>query len=138
MDILKEYKKRIDEMLHYRHVAEDVDIIKETNIDENLSLYIVRNKNGVNFQNVPGMAFIGSGKLAYVRGDRSRQIMIGTSDINKKIRSGKYSAGDLGPGVNRVTSNVTVIIDYEWDIQLEATRGAEVVTETKTSYIKVI
>ena len=42
------------------------------------------------------------------------------------------------PGTNRVTSHVTVIIDYEWDIQLYVTRGTENATETKLSYIKVI
>ncbi|MCP4987907.1 MAG: hypothetical protein GY928_18200 [Colwellia sp.] len=42
-------------------------------------------------------------------------------------------------GTNRVTSNVTVLIDFEWDIQLYSEkRGAESDTETKLSYIKVI
>ncbi len=59
MDTNSEYKKRLDERTRYNNFSEDVDIIKETNIDENLSLYIVKNKNGVTFQNVPGMAWIG-------------------------------------------------------------------------------
>ncbi len=93
---------------------------------------------GVTFQNVPGMAWIGLGKLGYIRGDKSRPVMLGTSDFDIKIKSKKFSAGDLEPGTNRVTSNVTVIIDFEWDIQLFAERGAESDTETKSSYIKVI
>lgn len=135
---MEEYKKRLDERIRYRNFSEDADIIKETNIDENLSLYIVKNKNNVTFQNVPGMAWIGVGKLGYIRGDKSRPVMLGTSDIDVKIKSGKFSAGDLGPGVNRATSNVTVLIDFEWDIQLYAERGAESDIETKEGYIKVI
>ncbi len=84
-DHIKEYKARIDERIWYRNLSEDVDIIKETNIDENLSLYIVKNKNNVTFQNVPGMAWIGVGKLGYIRGDKSRPVMLGTSDIDVKI-----------------------------------------------------
>ncbi len=137
-DHIEEYKARLDERIRYRNFSEDVDIIKETNIDKNLSLYIVKNKNGVTFQNVPGMAWIGLGKLGYIRGDKSRPVMLGTSDIDVKIKSKKFSAGDLGPGANRATSSVTVLTEFEWDIQLQATRGSEVVTETKLSYIKVI
>ncbi|MDR4498269.1 MAG: hypothetical protein MRK02_10170 [Candidatus Scalindua sp.] len=65
-------------------------------------------------------------------------MVLGTSDIDVKIKSGKYSASDLRPGTNRASSNVTVIIDYEWDIQLYVTRGTESATETKLSYIKVL
>ncbi len=77
-------------------------------------------------------------RLGYIRGDKSRLVMLATSDFDVKIKSGKFSAGDLGPGVNRATSNVTVLIDFEWDIQLFATRGTESDTETKEGYIKVI
>lgn len=136
--MIAEYKKRLDERIRYRNFSEDADIIKETNIDENLSLYIVKNKNNVTFQNVPGMAWIGVGKLGYIRGDKSRPVMLGTSDFDVKIKSKKFSAGNLGPGTNRVTSNVTILIDFEWDIQLYAERGAESDTETKSSYIKVL
>ena len=65
-------------------------------------------------------------------------MVLGTSDIDVKIKSGKYDVSDLRPGTNRVTSNVTVIVDYEWDIQLYVTRGTENATATKLSYIKVI
>ena len=65
-------------------------------------------------------------------------ILPGKSNIDVKIKSGKFSARDLAPGTNRVTSTGTVIIDYEWDIQLKVTRGLEVATETKRSYIKVL
>ncbi len=63
------------------------------------------------------------GKLGYIRGHKSRPVILGTSDIDVKIKSGKFSAWDLASGTNRVTSNVTVLIDLEWDIQLKATRG---------------
>ena len=137
-DHIKEYKARIDERIRYRNFSEDADIIKENNIDENLSLYIVKNKNNVTFQKVPGMAWIGVGKLGYIRGDKSRPVMLGTSDFDVKIKSGKFSAGDLAPGTNRVTSNFTVLIDFEWDIQLQVTRGSEMAIETKLIYIKVL
>ncbi len=45
-----------------------MEILNGNNIDENLSLYTVKNKNNVTFQNVPGMAWIGLGKLGYVNG----------------------------------------------------------------------
>ncbi len=138
MDIIAEYKKRLQEKIAYQNFSEEVVINQENNIDENLSLYTVKNKNGVTFQNVPGMAWIGFGVLGYVNGDRSRPILLGSSDIDVKIKSGKFSSKDLMPGTNRVTSNVTVIIDFEWDIQLQVTRGSEMATETKLSYIKVL
>ncbi len=80
----------------------------------------------------------GGGKLGYKGDDKSRPVMLGTSDIDVKIKSGKFSARDLVPGVNMASSNVMVLINFEWDIQLQATRGSEVATETKLSYIKVI
>lgn len=135
---LLEYRQRILEKLDYKNFSEEVEIILENNIDENLSLYTVTNKNGVTFQNVPGMAWIGFGVLGYVNGDRARPVLLGTSDIDVKIKSGKYSVGDIRPGTNRTASTVTVLIDYEWDIQLYITRGVENATETKLSYIKVI
>lgn len=135
---VSEYKKRLQEKIDYKNFSEEVEIIHENNIDENLSLYTVTNKNGVTFQNVPGMAWIGFGVLGYVGGERGRPVLLGTSDIDIKIKSGKYSASDLMPDVNRVVLNVTVIFEYEWDIQLYVTRGTENATETKLSYIKVI
>lgn len=135
---LHEYKKRVSEKLDYKNFSEEVEIVKENNIDENLSLYTVTNKNGVTFQNVPGMAWIGFGVLGYVGGDRSRPVLLGTSDVDVMMKSGKWSASDIRPDTNRAVSNVTVIIDYEWDIQLYITRGTENATETKLSYIKVV
>ena len=135
---IQEYRKRIEEKFNYQNFSEEIDIVHENNIDENLSLYTITNKNGVTFQNVPGMAWIGFGVLGYVNGDRGRPVVLGTSDIDVKIKSGKYDVSDLRPGTNRVTSNVTVIVDYEWDIQLYVTRGTENATATKLSYIKVI
>ncbi|MDR4498268.1 MAG: hypothetical protein MRK02_10165 [Candidatus Scalindua sp.] len=48
--------------MNYKNLSDEVEIILENNIDENLSLYTVTNKNGVTFQNVPGMAWIGFGQ----------------------------------------------------------------------------
>ncbi len=104
------------------------------NVDKNLSLY----KNGVTFQNVPGMAWLGVGKLGYIRGDKSRPVMLGTSDFDVQIKSGKFSAGDLAPATSRTTATTVLLVDFEWDIQLFATRESENDTETKDSYIKVI
>ncbi|TDE63100.1 MAG: hypothetical protein D8M57_20065 [Candidatus Scalindua sp. AMX11] len=138
MNDLTEYKSRLQERIDYKNFSEDVEILAENNIDDNLSLYTVKNKNNVTFQNVPGMAWIGLGKLGFVNGERNRPILLGTSDIDVKIKSGKFSSRDNSPGSNQVSSGITVIMEFTWDIQLEATRGAEVVTKTKSSYIRVI
>ncbi|TDE63121.1 MAG: hypothetical protein D8M57_19975 [Candidatus Scalindua sp. AMX11] len=138
MNDLSEYKARLQERIDYKNFSEDVEILAENNIDDNLSLYTVKNKNNVTFQNVPGMAWIGLGKLGFVNGERSRPILLGTSDIDVKIKSGKFSARDNSPGSNLVSSGITVIVESTWDIQLEATRGSETVTKTKSSYIRVI
>ena len=137
-EFIRNYKKRLQERFDYNNFSEDVDILSENNIDENLSLYVVKNKNGVTFQNVPGMAWIGLGKIGFVNGDRHRPILLGTSDIDIEIKSGRVSITDLAPQTNRVETEITLIMDYEWDIQLQVTRGSEVATETKLSYIKVI
>ena len=60
---IQEYRKRIEEKFNYQNFSEEIDIVHENNIDENLSLYTITNKNGVTFQNVPGMAWIGFGVL---------------------------------------------------------------------------
>lgn len=132
------YKKRLEERFDYQNFCEEVDILSENNIDKNLSLYTVKNKNDVTFQNVPGMAWIGFGVLGYINGERSRPVLLGTSDIDIMIKSGKYSTSDLMPQPERVETNVTVLMEYQWDIQLYVTRGSENATETKYSYIKVL
>ncbi|MDR4506211.1 MAG: hypothetical protein MRK01_15675 [Candidatus Scalindua sp.] len=58
--------------------------------------------------------------------------------MTSRSSQASLGTGDLALGTNRAISNVTVLIDFEWDIQLQATRESEVVTETKLSYIKVI
>ncbi len=87
---------------------------------------------------MPGMAWIGVGKLGYIRGDKSRPVMLGTSDIDIQIKSGKFSAGDLAPATSWTTTTTVLLIDFDWDIQLFATREAESDTETKESCIKVV
>ncbi len=138
MNALEVYKQALSERVDYKNFSEDVEILNENNIDENLSVYTVRNKNNVTFQNVLGMAWIGLGKLGYVNGDRSRPILLGTSDIDIKMKSGRFSSRDNSPGQDQVSTTVTVIMEFTWDIQLEATRGSETVTKTKSSYIRVI
>ena len=39
-------------------------------------------KNGVTFQNVPGMAWIGVGVLGYLNGDRGRPVILGGQAIS--------------------------------------------------------
>lgn len=136
----EEWKERIDDRLRYRNFSEDVAIIKETSCGENVSLYTVKNKNNVTFQCVPGMSYIGRGRLGFVKGDRSRPVMIGMADFKTRedIRAGITVVTNVSPPGNQISSNVEILIEYGWDIQLFAERGAESDTETKSSYIKVI
>ncbi|MDR4498252.1 MAG: hypothetical protein MRK02_10085 [Candidatus Scalindua sp.] len=76
--------------------------------------------------------------MGCVEGDRGHPVLLGTSDIDVMIKSGKWNASDLRPGMDRIYLYVTVIIDYECYIQLYIKRGIETATETKLSYIKVL
>ena len=140
IEFSKEWKDRIEDRLKYRNFSEDVAIIKESSCGENVSLYTVKNKNNVTFQNVPGVSYIGRGRMGFIRGDRSRPVMIGMADFKTRqdIRAGITVVTNVSPPGNQISSDVEIIIDFTWDIQLYAERGAESDTETKTDYISVI
>lgn len=70
----------IDGNIDYNNFAEEVDIIKENSSGEGLSVYDVKNKNGVTFYRVPGGAGIKEkGFLGFINGDRGRPALVGGS-----------------------------------------------------------
>lgn len=115
---------------NYENFAEEVTILSEAKSGNNYSLYTVKNKNNVTFQNVPGAGGItDNGVLGFINGDRGRPTLLGS-----------------GTKVNNTPSNVSgagwpiadILPSYEWDIQLYVVSAFGNDTETKTAYIKTL
>jgi len=81
-------------------------------------------------------------KLGYDEAKWLRKMIAEFFGIDENLISRKDKrtkrARDLSHCTNRVTSSVTVIIDYEWDIQLQVTRGSDETTKMKLGYIKLL
>lgn len=143
-----ELKQTLQQKTDYKNFSEEIDIISESPAGTNVSLYTIKNKNGVTFQNVPGMPFRrGRAKMGYIDGDRSRPMLLGSSDISDAMRSGsaRFGPGDIAPGATRTPSNAAsalwpnadITAIKKWDIQLEVTSGPSCTgTTTKTAVVE--
>ncbi len=126
---MNEFKYIFQEKINYKNFAEEVGILSEAPAGTNVSLYTIINKNGATFQNVPGMPFQrGRARFGYVNGDRTRPVIIGSSDISAAMRaaSAQFSANDIAPGATRTISTTPgeswpeadINTITKWDIQL--------------------
>lgn len=115
----------------FENFSEEVEIVSVTKTG-NMSLYSAKNKNGVTFQNVPGLSGLKDrGYLGYVNGDRSRPIMI------SGLSSSSVTTTDIGgDGLNGIP-NADITPTVGWDIQLIASSAIGNSTMTRTFYISV-
>ncbi len=66
------------DQIKYKNFSEEVRLLKETKAGASYSKYTCLNKNGVTFQEVPGLVgLVGAAVMGYVNGDRSRPVIIG-------------------------------------------------------------
>ncbi len=127
----KKFIETLDTKADYENFSEEVRILSVTKTG-NMALYSVKNKNGVTFQNVPGLTGLEKrGYMGYVNGDRSRPIMIsGLSDSSID----EEDIGDSGlGGIPQADISET----KAWDIQLTAYSIVGNSTNTKTFYIVI-
>ena len=113
----------------YDNFAEEVTILSEAKSGDNYSLYTVKNKNNVTFQNVPGAGGItGNGVLGFINGDRGRPTLLGSGTKVDNTPSDVSGAG-------WPVADLTEAPAYTWDIQLYVSGDYGNDTETKSSYI---
>ncbi|WKZ15425.1 MAG: hypothetical protein QY317_16135 [Candidatus Jettenia caeni] len=93
---MRELKKIISNSIDYSNFSEEVEILSAMRVGSNYYIYTARNKNGVTFRHVPGIAGLsGRGIMGYVNGDRARPVMIGPSHA-KQINSSSFMYGGDG------------------------------------------
>ncbi len=100
----------INEKQDYSNFSEEVKIINRTKVGE-ISIYTVRNKNGVTFQKVPGNPGIQDrGIMGYTNGDRARPIILsGTAAVSET----NSDADDAGlPVVDLEQNKCDVDVSY--------------------------
>lgn len=115
----------------FENFSEEVEILSVTKTG-NMALYSAKNKNGITFQNVPGLAGLKSrGYLGYVNGDRSRPIMI------SGLSSSSVTVSDIGDSGLDGIPNADITPTAGWDIQLTAVSILGNSTITRTFYIVV-
>jgi hypothetical protein len=131
----KEFIDSLNVKSDYDNFSEEVDILKETTAGK-MTLYTVKNKNGVTFQRVPGQPGLEDrGFMGFVNSDRSRPIMLSGS-----VRVSETESTD-NTGTNAI-NNANGEVDMEpsvaYDIELTASAGAlGSDTDTKSYFIVV-
>lgn len=130
MTEIKDFIKTVNEKIDYTNFAEEVVVLAENKSGTGYSLYTVKNKNGVTFQNVPGSPNIRDrGYMGFVNGDRGRPTVIGAGTKTTTVTTTVSSPW---------TEQVDIAPPYYWDIQLEVSNGAGSDTRTKTAYVKAV
>ena len=118
-------KNIIDNTVNYANFSEEVTILAETKSGHNLSIYTIKNKNGVVFQTVPGVGNIKfTGFLGFVGGQRSRPIVFsGTAPgvVTSTPPTDFFPEPPDSPSdPNRpVDIDKKLPVTCEWDVQLE-------------------
>ncbi len=140
-EIPKDFIDVVNAKSNYDNFSEEVEILKETSAGK-MTLYTVRNKNGVTFQKVPGQPGLADrGFMGFVQSDRARPIMLSGS-----VRTSETSLTD-NSGTTRIIDknddgggggNVDITPSVMWDVELTASAGA-LGSDTKTEeyYITV-
>lgn len=108
----------------FDNFSEEVQILRETSAGS-MTLYTVKNKNGVTFQRVPGQPGLANrGFMGFVNGDRARPIMLSGSVKIQESQSTDNTgttkinnAGGAGGGTVDMSPSVA------WDVQLTASAG---------------
>lgn len=130
MSTIKDLIKSMNTKAGYDNFAEEVTILSEAKSGDNYSLYTVKNKNNVTFQNVPGAGGItDNGVLGFIGGDRGRPTLLGSGTKVDNTASNVSGAG---------WPPVDISEPYQWDIQLYIVGDYGNDTETKSAYIKAL
>ncbi len=149
MSASKDFIDSVNEKSRYENFSEEVEILASANAGA-MTIYTIKNKNGVTFQKVPGQAGLADrGYMGFVNGDRARPIMLTgsvktttTESTNNQITQGPDGPGGEGGDSNNNFANlfpVDLTPSVAYDIELTASAGAlGDDTKTKTGYIIVV
>ncbi len=133
----KEFIDSLNVKSDFNNFSEEVQILRETSAGS-MTLYTVKNKNGVTFQQVPGQPGLANrGFMGFVNGDRARPIMLSGSvkiqETESVDNTGTTAINNAGGG-----GGVDMTPTVAYDIELTASAGTfpESVA-TKTFFIRV-
>lgn len=141
-DIAKDFVDSVNQKSDYDNFSEEVAILKETSAGT-MTLYTVKNKNGVTFQKVPGQPGLADrGFMGFINGDRARPIMLSGSVRVTETESTDNSVTDQiaegGGGSGSQDGTVDLSPSVAWDIKLVASAGGlGSDDEEKTYYLTV-
>ncbi len=131
MPSAKDFIDSLNTKSEYENFSEEVEILAVTSTG-NMALYTVKNKNGVTFQNVPGLVGLESrGYLGFVRGDRARPIMI------SGLASSEVTTTDIGSTGLVNIPGIDISPTMSWDIQLTAISAVGNSTAAITTMITI-
>jgi hypothetical protein len=136
MNTPKDFVDSLNVKSDFDNFSEEVQILKETSAGS-MTLYTVKNKNGVTFQKVPGQPNLENrGFMGFVNGDRARPIMLSGSvritETQSTDNTGTTAINDAGGGGVDMTPSVA------WDVELTASAGSfPESVETKEYFIIV-
>ncbi|MEE9356227.1 MAG: hypothetical protein V3U75_11610 [Methylococcaceae bacterium] len=126
----------------FDNFSEEVQILRETSAGS-MTLYTVKNKNGVTFQKVPGQPGLENrGFMGFVNGDRARPIMLSGSvriqESESVDNTGTTLINQGGGGSGSGNGMVDMSPSVAYDIELTASAGNfPDSVDTKTFLIKV-
>ena len=108
MSNIKDLQTMLAGNIDYKNFSEEVTILSETKANAGYSLYTIKNKNGVTFQNVPGNSNIGNtGILGFINGDRGRPTLLGAGT---KVNNTESSVASVWTDLIDITPIVLTII----------------------------
>lgn len=138
----KDFINSLNVKSDYANFSEEVQILKETSAGT-MTLYTVKNKNGVTFQKVPGQPNLKNrGFMGFVNGDRARPIMLsGSVEIQESQstdNTGTTLINEGGGGSGSGDGTVDMTPSVAWDIELTASAGTfDPSVKTETYFIIV-
>ncbi len=117
----KDFIDSLNTKATYENFSEEVDILKETTAGK-MTLYTVKNKNGVTFQQVPGQPGLEDrGFMGFVTGDRGRPIMLSGS---VRVSETESTDNTGTTAINNAFGTVDMGSTVAYDIKLIADAGA--------------
>jgi hypothetical protein len=146
MSASKDFVDSVNEKNRYENFSEEVEILASANAGA-MTIYTIKNKNGVTFQKVPGQAGLADrGYMGFVNGDRARPIMLTGSvkTTTTESTNNDVTQGTGGGGSGDINNNFANLFPVDltpsvaYDIELTASAaGLDDSVETKTGFIIV-
>lgn len=139
MSASKDLVDSINVKNRYENFSEEVKILSSARAG-NMTIYTIKNKNGVTFQKVPGQSGLSDrGFMGFVNGDRSRPIMLTGSvkTTTTETTNNQVTQGTGGGNNFADTFPVDLTPSVAYDIELTV-ESAGVGTDVATGIVIVV